>query len=175
MHKGENNMGDMDDMDTGKDKKVVLDFWDKWNTGFKTGSFDEALDLLSDDLSWEMMGNPSTYGTGVRTKAEMVELFKWMLKTFPEVFRVMPKSIISEDGKVALEAESYAEHKNGKVYSNRYHWLFEVCDGKIRAGREYADMMHVMDVCYGGSAPEGTWRSARSSASSSRSSRSFSG
>jgi ketosteroid isomerase-like protein len=44
-----------------------------------------------------------------------------------------------EDGRVALEAQGKADLANGKIYENKYHFLFECRDGNIIAAREYAD------------------------------------
>ena len=40
--------------------------------------------------------------------------------------------IIAEGSLMAVEAESYAELKNGKVYSNLYHFVFAIQDDKIK-------------------------------------------
>jgi len=47
---------------------------------------------------------------------------------------------------VAVEAESYAELHNGRLYRNSYHFLFELEDGKIKLIREYLDTQHVIDT-----------------------------
>jgi uncharacterized protein len=36
--------------------------------------------------------------------------------------------------------------KNGKTYQNKYHFLFQVRDGKIQAVKEYLDTTHANDV-----------------------------
>ena len=35
---------------------------------------------------------------------------------------------------------------NGTLYHNRYHFLFEVRDGRIRSVKEYLDTLHVMNA-----------------------------
>jgi ketosteroid isomerase-like protein len=44
-----------------------------------------------------------------------------------------------EGNRVAIEATSEARLRNGKDFRNTYHFLFEVTDGKVTLGREYAD------------------------------------
>ena len=41
--------------------------------------------------------------------------------------------------RVAVEAESHGDLKNGKTYNNTYHFLFVFRDGKICLTKEYND------------------------------------
>ena len=45
-----------------------------------------------------------------------------------------------------METESYSKLTNGRVYDNRYHFLFEVRDGQIKRIREYLDTEHARAV-----------------------------
>jgi uncharacterized protein len=138
-------------MGTEENKELVLAYWDKYNAGLKSGNLDEAFDMMADDLTWEVMGNPkSPAASGVMTKAEVVAGHSPLLAACPNVLRLTPKSMIAEGDKVALEAESYGEHVSGKIYHNKYHFLIEVRDEKIHAVREYLDTQHVSDVFLGG-------------------------
>jgi ketosteroid isomerase-like protein len=64
----------------------------------------------------------------------------------PKGLKVTPKAITAEGDRVALEAESYGELANGKVYNNQYHVLMEIRNGKIQAVREYMDTQHAHAV-----------------------------
>jgi ketosteroid isomerase-like protein len=55
---------------------------------------------------------------------------------------------VAEGDRVAVEAESYGELRNGRVYAQEYHVLMTIRDGKIAAVREYMDTAHVMAVWY---------------------------
>ncbi len=55
---------------------------------------------------------------------------------------------IAQGDKVAVEAESFAELVNGKVYQNKYHFLFEIRDGQIYRVKEYMDTMHAYQTFY---------------------------
>jgi uncharacterized protein len=55
---------------------------------------------------------------------------------------ITPLAMTAEGARVAVEAESFAELTNGRVYRNRYHFLFELADGKIASVREYMDTGH---------------------------------
>ncbi len=52
------------------------------------------------------------------------------------------KGAIAEGDQVAVEAESWGELKNGRVYNQEYHFLITLRDGKISAVREYLDTQH---------------------------------
>ncbi len=47
----------------------------------------------------------------------------------PSVITV--QGVTAEGDRVAIEAEGRAELKNGRIYANRYHYLFVLRDGKI--------------------------------------------
>jgi ketosteroid isomerase-like protein len=61
---------------------------------------------------------------------------------------ITPISAIAQGDKVAVEATSYAKLKNGKVYQNQYHFLFEIRDGKIFSVKEYMDTKHAYDTFF---------------------------
>ena len=58
------------------------------------------------------------------------------------------KGTIAEGERVAMEAESYGELTNGRVYNQHYHFVFEFRDGKISAVREYLDTQHAHAVWF---------------------------
>lgn len=61
---------------------------------------------------------------------------------------VTPNSAIAQGDRVAVEATSYAKLKNGRVYQNQYHFLFEIRDGKILSVKEYMDTKHAYDIFF---------------------------
>lgn len=60
--------------------------------------------------------------------------------------RLTPHAFTAEGDRVAVETESYAEVKNGRVYNNHYHFLVIVRDGKIAQVKEYLDTSHTYDT-----------------------------
>ena len=54
-----------------------------------------------------------------------------------------PKLLTAEGDRVSVEAESYAEFTNGRIYRNIYHFMMVIRDGKFSAVREYLDTEHV--------------------------------
>ncbi len=127
-------------------KKLVLGFFEN----FSSGKFDEALAMMADNATWWVAGKPDKFPlAGTKSKTQFAELVKGIGAAMPKGLRITPKGVTAEGDRVALEAESYGELANGKVYNNLYHFLIEVRDGKIQAVREYLDTMHANEVLVG--------------------------
>jgi ketosteroid isomerase-like protein len=47
------------------------------------------------------------------------------------------RGMIAEGDRVAVQADSYGEMLNGKIYDNAYHFIFAFADGLIREVLEY--------------------------------------
>lgn len=56
---------------------------------------------------------------------------------------ISPGLILAQDDSVMIEATSMARLTNGRVYDNRYVFLFHFTDDAIREVREYSDSAHV--------------------------------
>ena len=127
-------------MSAEENKRIVLGFFEN----FSAGKAEAALGAMADNATWWVAGNFPLSGT--KTKKEFTELLKGMGAAMPEGLKLTAKGITAEGDRVAVEAESYGKHANGKVYQNQYHFLIEVRNGKIQAVREYLDTMHANDV-----------------------------
>ena len=124
-------------------KSVVLGFFEN----FSAGKAEEALGMMTDDATWWIAGNFELSGT--KTKAEFAEVAKGLGEAMPNGLKITPKGITAEGDRVAVEAESYGELANGKVYNNQYHFMIEMQDGKIQAVREYLDTIHAKEILVG--------------------------
>jgi len=123
--------------------QVVLGFFEN----FSAGKVDAALVLMADTATWWVAGKPDKCVlASTKTKAQFVELVQGLGAAMPKGLRVTPQGITAEGDRVAVEAESYGETANGKMYNNLYHFLFEVRGGKIQAVREYLDTLHAKEV-----------------------------
>ena len=108
------------------------------------GEVDHALDLLSDDLQWEVV---STSRPAVLSKGDMKALLITMRSLFIDgKFRLFSIGMISSGQKVIVESESHGHLKSGGIYNNKYHSVFLLQDGKVRHVREYMDTAHVIEV-----------------------------
>lgn len=133
-------------MSAEENKKIVLSFFEN----FSAGKAEAALAQMADTATWTVMGRPDSFAlAGTKTKAQFAELLKGLGAAMPKGLRLTPTALTAEGGRVAVEAESYGEHTNGKVYNNQYHFLIEVQNGKIQAVREYLDTIHAKDVLIG--------------------------
>jgi hypothetical protein len=125
------------------DAQAVVDaFFDRMNAHDAEG----VLDLIDDDVDWWIAG--SLPFSGPRTKLEVSNLIPMVFGVFPD-FKFVVHSKLCSGNRVAVEAESFATTPDGRLYNNRYHDLFEVAGGRIRAAREYYDTKHTAEVMLG--------------------------
>jgi len=114
-----------------------------------SGNTADALNLLSDDATYWILGDPSVMpSAGPNSKTKMARIFGAMASQMSKGMRIAPKDMIAEGDQVAIEAESYGELDNGRVYNNRYHIRMTIRDGKITDAREYLDTWHVKQIWY---------------------------
>ncbi|TWO69987.1 nuclear transport factor 2 family protein [Caenimonas sedimenti] len=110
-----------------------------------------VLDLMADDIAYWLGGKPGTNATAgrVHTKQEMADIFRRMTRALKDGrLRMTVKNTTAEGDRVAVEAESYGELLNGRVYNQEYHVVMTIRNGKIAAAREYMDTAHVNAVWY---------------------------
>jgi uncharacterized protein len=121
-------------------KKIVAKFFEDMSAG----NGPAILGALADTATWWVAGSFPLSGT--KTKAQFAELVGSLGKNIDGGLRVTPTGLTAEGERVAVEAESYARMKNGKLYQNKYHFLLVIRDGKIQQVKEYLDTMHANDV-----------------------------
>jgi ketosteroid isomerase-like protein len=121
-------------MSTEANKKTALKFMES----MAAGGFDES--LLTDDVTWWVPGR------GTMSKQDFFALagsFRPMIKG---KMSLEVRGVTAEGDRVAVEAESYGELNNGKIYNNTYHFLFLFREGKICMSKEYNDSKHAADI-----------------------------
>lgn len=127
------------------DKAVVADFLATFSRGDVAGLMERMDDHATWWVSGTIAGMSDTYG-----KQALGALLTGVKEVYKAgALRITPLSMVAEGGKVAVEAESYAELNNGRVYNNFYHFLFEVKKGRILRVREYMDTMHAQAIFFG--------------------------
>jgi ketosteroid isomerase-like protein len=115
------------------------------------GDQSKLLDLFAEDGRTVTMGN--TLVSGVYEKAAMVGAAgrtSDFYKDFPKGIRFVIHTLTAQDDRVAAEVESFGDHSSGKLYNNKYHFLFRLRNGLITELKEYCDTEHVTDVICGG-------------------------
>lgn len=114
---------------------------------FSASDIEGALALMTDDATWLIPGKPERMSTaGVYSKERIRKLFYTMLKQLERGLQLTVKGMVAEGERVALEAESSGDLKNGRRYRQHYHFLIEFRDARICAVREYLDTQHAHDV-----------------------------
>ncbi|HWM44217.1 MAG TPA: nuclear transport factor 2 family protein [Burkholderiales bacterium] len=101
-------------------------------------------------LAEELFARLSAGDVAATTREKLGRLFNAMLGQLKSGLRMTVKGMIAEGDKLALEAESYGELKNGRVYNQHYSFVIEFRGGKISAVREYLDTQHAHAVWYEG-------------------------
>lgn len=113
------------------------------------GDIQGTLDLMTDDVNYWILGRREVVpSSGPHTKTQMQRMFQIMYERMQSGMQFTAKSMIAEGDELALEAESYAELKNGRMYNNQYHIRMRFRGGKIAEAREYLDTQHVLAVWF---------------------------
>ncbi len=118
-------------------KALVTKFWQV----FSAGKFDEALAMLAEDATWWVAGTTALSAT--YNKTEFANLLGQITPMAPKGLSVKPTALCAEGERVSVEAVSYGEFNNGRVYRNEYHFMMVIRDGKFVSVREYLDTEHV--------------------------------
>jgi len=90
----------------------------------------EAADTLAPDAVWWVLGGPA--------EIPAQNILTMMQGLFSEG-RIEVDAVTVEGDRVAVEARSSMTAKDGRAYSNSYHFLVELRDGKIVRVKEYCD------------------------------------
>ncbi|MFB9186184.1 nuclear transport factor 2 family protein [Dactylosporangium sucinum] len=66
---------------------------------------------------------------------------------FPTGCRQIPRRVVAGDDACVIEVEGHGVHASGRVYANRYGFVFDVdAAGAIESVREYLDTIHAQQV-----------------------------
>ena len=108
-------------------------------TTANSDGFGTALRGLADDATWWT-------SMGTKTKPEMLEVAAGLASVLAVPIQFEIDTVTAEDDRVAIEARSKADLKNGRRYANKYHFLLRVRDGKIVEVREHCDTHHAIET-----------------------------
>ncbi len=111
---------------------------------FTTNDIAGALNLMTDDATWWIAGKSDLLpAAGLYNKERIARLLYNMVSQLPNGLKMTVKSLVAEGDKVSMEAESYGELRNGRVYNQEYHFLLTILDGRIKEVKEYLDTQQV--------------------------------
>ena len=115
---------------------------------FSEGNVEKTLGALADDATWWVSGRIDGM-SGSYDKDGFGKLIAGVADVYVAPLRITPISMVAEGDKVAVEADSYAELKDGRVYDPRCHFLFQVAqDGRIATVHEYLDTKLAYDTFF---------------------------
>ena len=123
-------------------KQLITNFMED----FSTGNVEKILSYMTDSAKWWVAGTIE----GISGEKDMKD-FREMLTGLSQLtkagaIRLTPHAWTAEGNRVAVETESYSELKNGRVYNNLYHFVFEIKDGKIQKVKEFLDTEHTRAI-----------------------------
>lgn len=127
-------------------KKESRELVEKFMDVFSSGDIVSLLKMMSEDATWWVAGTLEISKT--YAKQEFGELLESMAKLCEGPIKLTPIAFTCDEQRVAVETESYAETKSGKIYNNRYHFLFILKDGRIHKVKEYLDTMHTNEIFF---------------------------
>ena len=124
-------------------KKIVTEFFRIFSSGDVSG----ALEMLTADSTWEIVGKPHLFPfAGKWPKEEFRKSLDTLPQHMPGGVTMTPKFMIGEGDWVAAEVESLAHHVSGKIYNNRYGYFIRIEGDKIASIQEHLDTSHAIEV-----------------------------
>jgi len=127
-----------------QNKKVVVEFFSRFSKGDVVG----LLELMDDEATWWVSGRIAGLSDTYK-KQRFGELLHGVKPNYKGgAMRFTPTLLTAEGDRVAVEAESYAELMNGRIYNNAYHLLFTLANGKIFRVKEYMDTQHAYETFF---------------------------
>jgi len=123
-----------------QNKGVVREFFEALNRS----DGKRVLELYADDgTCWTAGSLPFS---GLHTLEETGQVMAGILGAFPRGIQFTIHGVTAEGDRVAVEAESIGEHVSGCTYTNQYHFLFVIRDGRIAQFKEYLDTQRADEV-----------------------------
>jgi ketosteroid isomerase-like protein len=107
--------------------------------------FDRMFDLMSEDATWTVAGRPETFAhAGSRSKTQRAEGFAEFVKGFVSLEQTILSTTCEAD-RVAVEARTRCEARQGLVYENELLILLRCRNGKIVSIYEHVDQQTTLE------------------------------
>jgi ketosteroid isomerase-like protein len=107
---------------------------------FKTGDISSLLNLLSEDVTWQLPEVENVSFSGRRQGRESVANFFASLAEAQDALQFEPREFVASDDKVvALGRYNWRVKATGREYGGDWAHVFTVRDGKIYGFQEYMD------------------------------------
>jgi len=129
-------------MSTAKNKQIIVQYFEAVNRADK----DAILELLTDDFVFKGMGRHPDWMRYQWDREAFADAPRDMSTKMKQPIVMNMRGMIAEGDQVAVQADSYAEMSNGKIYDNAYHFVFTFKNDKIRGVLEYCCTYTVFEV-----------------------------
>jgi ketosteroid isomerase-like protein len=131
-------------MSVESNKQVIKQYFEAINRGDEQG----ILGFLTDDFKFECMAVKPERFHFIWDRNAFAAAPRLMSRFMHKPIQIWIESMTGDEDRVAVEAKSHGELKNGKLYENAYHFLFRLRDGKLCSAREYS-CSHLAQECFG--------------------------
>lgn len=121
-------------------EQLALDFF----AALSTGDLENLRPFLDENSVWEPMVKDIP-GAGVYKGNQIIDDFLGPVRGMfaPGDPKVHPQNIFSDGDFVAVESYSDGKLQDGRIYNNRYCWVFRMNGNKIGYLHEYMDSHYV--------------------------------
>ena len=127
-------------MSVSTNKNLIQYFFDALNAN----DYDRAFEMVADDAIWWVPGTLPF--SGEKSKVQYRAIASGIQANFPDGFHLTISSMIEEGDILAAEVVSNGTHRNGRAYNNKYHFRFQIRDGRLFRVKEYMDTQHLAQL-----------------------------
>jgi ketosteroid isomerase-like protein len=125
-------------------RKLIHDYF----AAVGSGATDKVVAAFADDVVWWVPPSSPMAGT-YRGKDAVLGMFAKGVSLYaPEPMKIEILGTVADSEKVAAEVHITATTAKGGEYSNFYHFLFEIRDGKIAGVKEYVDTLYAQRTLF---------------------------
>ena len=118
-----------------ENKQLVQRVFDE----LSNGNSRPLLELLSDDVTWIVMGRTRWSGAYRGKPKVLNDLLGALRGRLADRYRASAQRIIAEGPYVVVQARGQATTKAGAEYNNEYCFVYEFENGRIKEVTEYLD------------------------------------
>ncbi|MDB6061969.1 MAG: hypothetical protein JWM78_2072 [Verrucomicrobiaceae bacterium] len=131
-------------MSNAQNKQVIEQYFAAIDRGDEQG----IRSFLTNDFKFECMALKPERFHFIWDAEAFAAAPRLMSRFMHKPIKIWIESMTADEDRVAVEAKSHGELKNGKLYENAYHFLFKLRDGKLFSAREYS-CSHLAQECFG--------------------------
>lgn len=104
------------------------------------------LDMMDEQVRWTIIGASDWSRTFVGKQSVVDDLLRPLGQQFDGPNIVTAERFIAEGDVVVVEGRNHSRTRSGRLYPNRYCWVFTLRAGKVVDIVEYCDTQLISDV-----------------------------